>query len=157
MMIMMITGLVRLLKRDNPVSENSKLYLTYRYEIQEILNVDDDVTSPTILDAEGKETLSSITAEWIRNTTDYYQDPSRGGITKLSVEFAGIGWDPEFHQTDCRTSSLLSHVLEYCFSSVHGAIGYIASTNGDDVPLGEKFFLGGIRTIRGFKTREVGA
>jgi len=143
------------IKAGHPVSENSKLYLTYRYEIQEILNVDDDVTSPTILDAEGKETLSSITAEWIRNTTDYYQDPSSGGITKLSVEFAGIGGTQNFIKPIAEHRHFFPMFWNTVFS-VHGAIGYIASTNGDDVPLGEKFFLGGIRTIRGFKTREVG-
>ena len=51
------------------------------------------------------------------------------------------------------TFSLCSGIL---FFSIHGAIGYAGRTNGDEVPLGEKFYLGGIRTLRGFKTREVG-
>ncbi|MCW8893345.1 MAG: outer membrane protein assembly factor BamA [Deltaproteobacteria bacterium] len=73
------------IRAGHPVSRNSKLFLTYRYEQKEILNIDPLVVSPIILDAEGESTLSSITAEWVRNSTDFYQDPSRGGITKISL------------------------------------------------------------------------
>jgi outer membrane protein insertion porin family len=40
--------------------------------------------------------------------------------------------------------------------SVHGEIGYVVSTSDEEVSITEKFFLGGIRTIRGFKNREIG-
>jgi len=39
---------------------------------------------------------------------------------------------------------------------VHGTIGYVQSFNGKDIPVYERFYLGGINTIRGFKTRGVG-
>ena len=143
------------IKAGHPVSRNSKLYLTYRYEQKEILNIDPTVTSPIILDAAGKTSLSSITAEWVRNSTDYYQDPSRGGISKFSLEYAGLGG------TDNFVKSIASHrhffpLFWNTVFSIHGEVGYVVATTDEDVPLGEKFYLGGIRTLRGFKTREVG-
>ena len=143
------------IKAGHPVTRNSKIYLTYRYEQKEILNIDPFVTSPIILDAEGESTLSSITGEWVRNSTDYYQDPSRGGISRVSLEYAGLGG------TDNFVKSIASHrhffpLFWGTVFSIHGEVGYVTSTTDDDVPLGEKFYLGGIRTLRGFKSREVG-
>jgi outer membrane protein insertion porin family len=40
--------------------------------------------------------------------------------------------------------------------AAHGQIGYIQTLGGEEVPLDERFYLGGINTLRGFKTREVG-
>jgi outer membrane protein insertion porin family len=40
--------------------------------------------------------------------------------------------------------------------SAHGQIGYVQSLGGKDVPLDERFYLGGINTMRGFEPREVG-
>jgi outer membrane protein insertion porin family len=40
--------------------------------------------------------------------------------------------------------------------SPHAQIGYVTGYGDKDVPLDERFFLGGISTIRGFESREVG-
>ena len=40
--------------------------------------------------------------------------------------------------------------------SAHGQIGHVHSLNDDPVPIDERFFLGGIYTMRGFDSREVG-
>ncbi|WP_321392012.1 outer membrane protein assembly factor BamA [uncultured Desulfuromusa sp.] len=144
------------IRAGHPVSRNSKAYLTYRYEEQEILNIDyasvgyDD---PWIYAREAK--LSSITAEWVRNSTDFYQDPSRGGITKLSLEYAGLGGTENFVKSIVEHRHFFQLFWGTVFS-IHGEAGYVVSTNDDDVSITEKFFLGGIRTMRGFETREVG-
>lgn len=40
--------------------------------------------------------------------------------------------------------------------SAHGNLGYLHEIAGEQIPINERFYLGGIRTIRGFDTREVG-
>ena len=40
--------------------------------------------------------------------------------------------------------------------SAHGQIGYIHAFSGEDPPINERFYLGGINTLRGFEPREVG-
>ncbi len=40
--------------------------------------------------------------------------------------------------------------------SVSGELAFVDSTNGDDVPIFERMFLGGGRTLRGFEFRDIG-
>lgn len=143
------------IRAGHPISLNSRLFLTYRYEQKEILNISETVTSPIILSAEGKSTLSSIMAQWVRNTTDFYDEPSRGGVTRISLEYAGLGGTEHFVRPIASHRHFFPLFWRTVFS-INGEIGYIKSTRSEDVPLSEKFFLGGIRTLRGFKTREVG-
>ncbi|MEA3363079.1 MAG: outer membrane protein assembly factor BamA [Thermodesulfobacteriota bacterium] len=143
------------IRAGHPVSRNSKAYLTYRFEEQEILNIAAtvDPNDPWIQARES--TLSSVTAEWIRNSTDFYQDPSRGGITKLSLEYAGLGGTEDFVKSIAEHRHFFPLFWGTVFS-IHGEVGYVVSTNSDDVSITERFFLGGIRTLRGFENREVG-
>ena len=144
------------IRAGHPVSRYSKAYLTYRYEQQEILNIDTAIVDPSDpwIQAD-KKTLSSVTAEWVRNSTDFYQDPSTGGISKVSLEYAGLGGTENFVKTIAEHRHFFPLFWGTVFS-VHGEVGYVVSTDSDDVSITEKFFLGGIRTIRGFKNREVG-
>ncbi len=143
------------IRAGHPIGRKSKLYMTYRYEQQEISNIDPYVND-YIKDEEGDSTLSSITTQIIRNSTDYYDDPHSGGVTKLSLEFAGLGGTEHFLKTIGEHRHFFPLPWGGTVFSIHGETGYVTSTNGDDVSITEKFFLGGIRTIRGFKYREVG-
>ena len=143
------------IRAGHPVTRNSKAFLTYRYEEQEILNISETVDSDDPWIQAGESTLSSLTAEWIRNSTDYYQDPSRGGITKLSVEYAGLGGTEDFVKSIAEHRHFFPLFWGTVFS-IHGEVGYVVSTNDEDVSITERFFLGGIRTLRGFENREVG-
>ena len=40
--------------------------------------------------------------------------------------------------------------------SLHGSAGYAKGYGGDDVPVFQRFFLGGLDSLRGMKDREVG-
>jgi len=144
------------IRAGHPVSRNSRAFLTYRYEQKEISNLSPiALNNAFIVDQAGKSTLSSITAQWVRNSTDFFEDPSRGGITRISLEYAGLGGTEHFLRPIASHRQFFPLFWGTVFS-VHGEVGYITSTSDDDVSLSERFFLGGIRTIRGFKTREVG-
>jgi len=143
------------IRAGHPVTKNSKAYLTYRYEQQEILNIASTVDPDDPWIQAEKSTLSSVTAEWVRNSTDFYQDPSTGGISKVSLEYAGLGGTENFIKTIAEHRHFFPLFWGTVFS-IHGEVGYVVSTDDDDVSITEKFFLGGIRTIRGFKNREVG-
>lgn len=141
-------------KVGHPIGKRARGLLTYRYENKEIFDIADTVTSQVILDQAGESTLSSLTATLSRNSTDYRLDPTKGSLTTLTTEYAGLGGTENFAKVE------LSHRLFYplfwkTVLSLHGDIGYALETDGP-VPLSEKFFLGGLRSIRGFETREVG-
>ncbi|MBE9487053.1 MAG: outer membrane protein assembly factor BamA [Chloroflexi bacterium] len=143
------------IKAGHPIAKYTKGYLTYRYEQKEILNVLPTVTSRWVLDEIGESTLSSLRGEIARNSTDYYLDPSSGGVSRLTLEYAGLGGTENYAKFIAEHRHFFPLFWGTVFS-IHGETGYVVATGSDDVPLGERFYLGGIRTMRGFKTREVG-
>ncbi|MDT8419572.1 MAG: outer membrane protein assembly factor BamA [Desulfuromonadales bacterium] len=136
-----------------PLTKNLRWLLTYRYEEKTIYDVTSD--SLLILEQEGDAILSSITAALNRNSTDYYQDPSSGGISKFTFEYGGLGGTEHFGKVVGSHRHFWPAFLGTVIS-LHGQVGYVYETTSEPIPIGEKFFLGGLRSIRGFKTREVG-
>ncbi|NJC89283.1 MAG: outer membrane protein assembly factor BamA [Desulfuromonas sp.] len=142
------------LKLGMPVLDDySRALFVYRLEQKKIYDVD-FWADQDIKDEEGTSLISSLTSSFTRDTTDYRLDPSSGQVFEASWELAGLGGDEKFNKfiVDYR------HFWPAPFSTVlsaHGQVGYIQEW-GDDVPIDERFYLGGINTIRGFDSREVG-
>ncbi|ABA88500.1 outer membrane protein assembly complex protein YaeT [Syntrophotalea carbinolica DSM 2380] len=142
------------IKLGLPITDDIRTFFVYRYEEKNITDVDDDA-SWTIRKQAGKHTLSSITASLSRNTTDFRPDPSRGNISELAIEYAGLGGTERFikYTADHRYFYPLPWGMVF---SAHGQVGYIQEMGGKDAPLDERFFLGGMNSLRGFESREVG-
>ena len=109
-----------------------------------------------ILDAEGDHYLSSVKGTLLHDTTDSLFLPSRGHRLKLSYEQAGaLGGDYTFgkaladvnwYYTVYTDSFDRKHIL-----AVRGTMGYIVG----DSPVFERFYGGGMSTLRGFDFRGV--
>jgi outer membrane protein insertion porin family len=143
------------LKLGLPVFDDySRALFVYRLEDKEIYDVSPNADQQ-IVDEEGQSVISSLTSSLTRDTTDYRLDPSRGNVAQLSWEIAGLGGDEKFSKYifDYRHfwPAPLGTVL-----SAHGQIGYVHAFGGEEVPLDERFYLGGINTLRGFDPRQVG-
>ncbi|MEZ4598876.1 MAG: outer membrane protein assembly factor BamA [Syntrophotaleaceae bacterium] len=143
------------IKLQIPLTENLKSFFVYRYEDKEIKDVDEDA-SELIKSEEGKSSLSSISASLTRNTTDYRPDPTTGNITELSIEFAGLGGSERFVKYIADHRYFYPLPFWSLVFSARGQIGYIQEMGGRDIPLDERFFLGGLSSLRGFESREVG-
>jgi outer membrane protein insertion porin family len=143
------------IKLGMPVFDDySRALFVYRYEQKEIYDVS-PWASWQIQEEEGSSTISSITSSFIRDTTDYRLDPSKGSVFEASWELAGLGGTEKFSK----------YVLDYrhfwpapfdTVVSAHGQVGYVHAFSSEEVPLDERFYLGGINTLRGFDAREVG-
>ena len=143
------------IKAGHKIADYTKGYLTYRYEETEITNLDPTITNPIILDAVGISTHSSLTGEIVRNSTDYHMDPTTGGISKFTLQYAGLGGTENFLKTILEHRQFWPLFWDTVFS-IHGETGLALETANDGLPLNERFFLGGIRNMRGFETREMG-
>lgn len=141
-------------KVGRALGEYSRMLFVYRYEEKEIYDVD-EFASFIIREEEGTSTISSITSSFSRNTTDYRPDPSRGGVLDLSWEFAGLGGTEKFSKYLFDYRHFWPAFLGTTFTA-HGRVGYVHAYGGEDVPLDERFYLGGINSLRGFESREVG-
>lgn len=125
--------------------------LSYTLESLKIFDVSESAPSQ-IVEQEGKTVTSSLGATLARDTRDFFFDPREGARTALSVEYAGtfLGGDNDFVKTILDLSRFFPLKWDMVFS-LHGRLGYAVGIEGDELPLGERFFVGGINTVRGFK------
>ena len=143
------------IKAGHPVGEYSRVLVTYRFEDKEIYDVS-PFASIQIREQEGTSTLSSITTSYMYNTTNNRLDPSAGSDMSATWEFAGIGGTEKFSKYILDARHFWPWKWDTVFSA-HGQLGYVHSlSSGDEVPIDERFYLGGIYNLRGFESREVG-
>ncbi|WP_437178178.1 outer membrane protein assembly factor BamA [Geomonas diazotrophica] len=145
------------IKAGYPLSDTVSTFWLYKYEQKEIFDESEDlrlnILNGTVLAPEKTSTTSAIIASLSRNTTDYRLDPSTGMLNTLSVEFAGVGGTNRYIKYI--TEHTLFHPLFYGVGSVRGTLGYVQSYGGKEIPIDEKFYLGGISSLRGYSSRTV--
>jgi outer membrane protein insertion porin family len=112
---------------------------------------------------EGSSLISSVTPRVSRNTLNHAFDPTAGSYQDLSLEVAGLGGE-RFMKLEARErwyyTFLRSKALGDFTYSLGGTLGYglfgEGGVNRDELPLFERYFPGGISSIRGFKSRTLG-
>jgi outer membrane protein insertion porin family len=143
-------GLVRF---GYPIVEQVRGNLQYKYEEDDVSNIQPG-SSDIVKDAEGNSTTSSISGSLRRDTRNHPLDPTRGSDNTLSVEYAGgfLGGSNEFTRYIFNSAWAVTPFYNLTFAA-RGRIGYIT---GDNIPLYELFRLGGMYSVRGFKTWSIG-
>ena len=145
------------IKAGYPINDDIGTFFMYKYEIKDIyrpstayqlLNWQDQDNYPL-----NTTTTSSIFGSISRNTTDYRLDPSTGMINSLSIEYAGLGGDNKFarYTTD---HNWFHPIYKKLIFSAKLTLGYVQEV-GQRIPIDEKFYLGGIFSLRGYKARTV--
>jgi outer membrane protein insertion porin family len=134
-----------------PLFEYVKGYVEYRLSTNDVYNIEEDA-SYYIKKQEGAITSSGVTLTLIRDTTDDWLFPSRGSKNSVSVQQTGtiFGGDAAFTKYSADSAWFFPLPFEYVFH-VRGRIGYISPMEGKDVPIYERYYLGGISTLRGLR------
>ncbi len=135
------------------LSEYVRGSITYNFEDAEILNVTEDA-STIIKEQEGTWTTSSITPSLVRNTLDNYLDPSRGSRNSIYVTYAGLGGTNYFLKGEI--DSAWYFPLKSTTFMLRGRFGYGVGLQGKELPLYERFYVGGIYTVRGLDWGDAG-
>ncbi len=131
--------------------------VNYNLEKIDIGNFDTNA-SADLLAEEGKNTLSSVGLFIARDTRDSPFSPTRGLFSRLGFDLAGgpLSGDKDFYRVTTRNSYdiplKLGSVLEFRLQT--GIVN--AYGDSEKVPIFERFFAGGARTIRGYNERKVG-
>ncbi|EJF8933757.1 outer membrane protein assembly factor BamA [Campylobacter jejuni] len=128
--------------------------LTYNLEQSDIYHL-----SPTLLRTGyelGKSIKSSITPAITFNDTDDYYLPRSGIIASTSLEYAGLGGDQEFISSSSKFNFYqgLQDYIGYDLIYRYKASFYKVWDEGY-LPINQRIYLGGIRSIRGFESRTV--
>ncbi|ECL6415209.1 outer membrane protein assembly factor BamA [Campylobacter coli] len=128
--------------------------LTYNLEQSDIYHL-----SPTLLRTGyelGKTIKSSITPAITFNNTDDYYLPRKGIIASTSLEYAGIGGDQKFLSSSSKFNFYqgLEDYIGYDLIYRYKANFYKVWDQGY-LPINQRIYLGGIRSLRGFESRTV--
>ncbi len=110
--------------------------------------------------AKGEQTSRSLIFSATRNTTDKFMDPSRGTVQSGTLQYAGgpLGGDSQFvkYLLDAKAYYPVTPTTTFSWNLLWG---HVISTDGGwasgQVPLFERFFLGGPYSIRGFQARSL--
>ena len=145
------------LKLGKAITDYLSTGLVYNLEEVRISDIPDNATD-ALRKEQGSNWISRLTWNLEYDTRDNKYSPTKGWLTGSSLENAGgfIGGDKDFVKIYLYGSYYHSFfetlVLEL------KARGGVVENYGDteEVPIYERFFAGGARTIRGYKERGVG-
>lgn len=137
-----------------PLWERIIGYAGYKLTADNVKNVL-DTAATYIKEQEGYITSSGVTLTLSRDTSDDAIFPSRGSKNKISVEHTGTIFqgDTSFTKYLASSSWFFPLPLDSAFG-IRGRIGYVHGNEGKEIPIYERFYLGGINSLRGL--REVG-
>jgi outer membrane protein insertion porin family len=138
-----------------PLGEYTNLSWHYRLEQYTIEDVEDDADKD-IKDIEGENWASSVYASIKRDTTDRRINPSKGTTYQFSTEYGGgvLGGDDDFIKYIADTNHYYPIFLETIIH-LHAQAGYIMENGGDKIPPFERFYLGGMNSVRGYEERTI--
>lgn len=134
--------------------------LEYRIENAEISNV--ARSAATVLRAAaGTSLTSSVIPRVFRDTRNNLLDPSAGSFQDFSIELAGLGGDSHFMNAQSRARWYIPvwqiPKLGPLTFATGWNFGYGLGFGSDpELPLFERYFPGGINSLRGFEVRSLG-
>jgi outer membrane protein insertion porin family len=144
------------LRVGKQLTNTIRLDAMYKLEKNNVYDVAADA-SISIKEQEGIKVTSAISSSLSMDTRDDFFAPTRGVRHNLFVQYAGgiLGGDNDFVKVLGETSWYFPLPL-YMVFNVRGKVGFIVPYSGKPVPIYEKFFVGGIQTLRGFEYGKAG-
>ena len=143
------------LSLSKPLSPFIRGTLSYSIESFDVYDVSTNAPSEIVAE-EGVRTKSTLGLSISRDTRDQFFIPTRGNRSSAGVELSGgpLGGDTEIVAFEVKSSQFWplwkDHVL-----NVKGEFKTVNSYGDGEVPIFDRLFLGGPRTLRGFEYRDV--
>ena len=123
-----------------------------------ITDVDDD--APSSIEA-GESLTSAVTPRLSYDTRNHFFVPTEGTRSVTSLKLAGLGGDNRFMRSDASLSWYYPVFKNFEWGEkfalmLGGRVGYGASWTDRELPLFERYFAGGINSVRGYEYRTLG-
>ena len=106
---------------------------------------------PLICRQLGSQSSTGFRTSIFRDTRDYYLDPRTGWRFSLGVDYGtpALGGTNHFFKYNVDVIKYTPLIYDTRFS-IHVRYGQVEGLEGKPIPLTERFFVGGINTMRGF-------
>jgi outer membrane protein insertion porin family len=128
----------------------TKLHISYLYEIVDINNVQ-SYAANAVKDLEGENTTSKAAAAVVYDSRNRAFNPSSGSMHSVNFENAGnpFGGDIAFSKVTAESGWYFPLFRGTVFHA-RGEGGWVRENSGGVLPIYERFYLGGIGSLRGF-------
>ena len=127
----------------------------YEYDDADVTEIEDGAAT-VIQDMAGRTVKSSITLGLQRDSRDHSFNTTEGSRNRISYEWAGgfLGGDGAFQKVRILSGWYFS-LFKDTVLHLRGQWGWVKERSGGRLPLYEKFYLGGIDTVRGFEYADI--
>jgi outer membrane protein insertion porin family len=131
----------------------TRFYLTYFYENADVSNISEDAAD-SIKELEGKNVTSAVTGTIRYDSRDRVFNPTQGQNHMVSIEYAGLGGDIGFTKYLAELG-LYIPLFWGTVGFLHTEGGYVEKNGNGLLPDYERFYLGGINSVRGFEWQDI--
>lgn len=144
--------------------QNMRVGLGYVLSFDEVTDLEEGV-SEEIQDEEGTTANSIITPSLSYDTRDHFFIPTEGTRSTLSLDIAGLGGDNRFVKADSNMQWYYSLLNNPNWGGAYtlglkSRMGYSVifdrPNGGDNLPISQRYFMGGTNSVRGFEDRSLG-
>jgi outer membrane protein insertion porin family len=139
-----------------PIWEKWRLNTGVAFDDTSLTDVDLLTASQQILDSMDYHLTNSVKFALLRDTRDRLYGASKGSNNNFSVKFAGgpLGGDNSFTKLEGSSSWYFPVSAN---TTIHSKLtaGYIAGNSSGHLPVFEKFYLGGLSSIRSFDNGQI--
>ena len=147
------------LRLGYPVWELWNATFSYGWDDTNLSDIDYAYAAPSIIQSADIHVTSYVTFNLSRDTRNNLFAPTKGSENIIHTKYAGgiLGGDSQFTKVDASTSWYFPgfYFAETAFH-IKLAAGQVWENEDGALPDYEKYYLGGINTIRGYKTRAIG-
>ncbi|MEW6429192.1 MAG: outer membrane protein assembly factor BamA [Thermodesulfobacteriota bacterium] len=140
-----------------PIWERWKLGWSYGWENTDLTDIDYSNLSTVISDSLDVHITSYLKIALSRDTRNRRFMPSDGALHLVQVKYAGgpvLGGDSSFTKTEGTSSWYFPFFFDTTLH-LNAAAGFVSENSDGKLPIYEKFYLGGLSSIRGFKSGQV--
>ena len=117
------------------------------------IKVSDVVTTTAYLKDETRVT-SRISPSFIRDTRDDFLNPSTGSRHVVRFSLAGLG-GAKFHKMSYETARYWP-IVGKLVGMLHGEIAWADGYGDENLPIFERYYMGGPKSLRGYTIKNVG-
>jgi outer membrane protein insertion porin family len=131
-----------------PIWDFTRAFLSYRYDLTDITEITEDA-SDNIKELEGENATSAISTGISYDSRDRAFNTNQGQDHSITYTYAGLGGDIGFNKVVGELGWYIP-IYKGLVTFLHGEAGLVEEISGFILPDYEKFYLGGLNSVRGF-------
>lgn len=136
-----------------PVYDFTRAYFNYRFDSSKVSDVQ-SYAPDSVKDLTGTNITSALASSLVYDSRNKRFNTTRGAKHEARLEYAGIGGTIGYTKAEAQTSWFIPLFWKFT-GFINGEGGFVTQNAGMLLPDYEKFFLGGMNSVRGFDWQDL--